>query len=239
MLPSIAIILAGLVAPLMGLAVPVPDSDPKAPLCRGLSISQQQIQARQYTQDDPDCNLDALSLPSYINHEKIPAPQANTKLLLIALGIGTQNYTCSTNATEAPKAIGAVARLTNATCAVARGELDQVPEGPPYIGRHYFLDFPDFNVPKLGNAIVNKTHSQDAEDKEANVAYLRLETLSSRTANSAVREVYRVATQGGVAPKNCAGQEPGKVITVPYKAQYWFYGNTQTISGGEQDAQGQ
>lgn len=218
---SIAIIFAGLVAPLICHAAPTEDH----------SIRRAQPQQGDSNEDHPGCPTKELGLPAYVDKNKIPEPKPGSLLLLISHGIGTQNYTCSSDSdTEKPKAIGAVARLTNATCEVARGELDDLPEGPPFIGLHYFLDLPHFDVPELGNAVVNKTHSQEAIDRENNVPYLRLETIPNHTINTAVREIYRLGTQGGVAPKDCSGQTPGKVITVPYKAQYWFYGG-RTVGG--------
>jgi len=45
----------------------------------------------------------------------LPDPSAGTTLKHVAIGRGTQNYTCGTNSTAAPTAIGAVADLFNAT----------------------------------------------------------------------------------------------------------------------------
>lgn len=39
-----------------------------------------------------------------------------------------------------------------------------------------------------------------------------------------LREVYRVETAGGSPPSSCSGEYKGKVISVQYSAQYWFYG---------------
>jgi hypothetical protein len=47
----------------------------------------------------------------------LPAPAAGLVLKHVAIGRGTQNYTCdTTNATAIPVSIGAVATLYNATC---------------------------------------------------------------------------------------------------------------------------
>jgi hypothetical protein len=46
----------------------------------------------------------------------LAAPAAGLVLKHVAVGRGTQNYTCGTNATAAPTAAGAVATLYNATC---------------------------------------------------------------------------------------------------------------------------
>ena len=46
----------------------------------------------------------------------LPLPSAGLVLKHVAIGRGTQNYTCGTNATAAPVATGALATLYNATC---------------------------------------------------------------------------------------------------------------------------
>jgi len=46
----------------------------------------------------------------------LPAPAAGLALHHVAIGRGTQNYTCSSNATAPPTAVGAVATLYNASC---------------------------------------------------------------------------------------------------------------------------
>lgn len=50
----------------------------------------------------------------------LPAVSAGLSLKHVAIGRGTQNYTCDTsNTTSAPSAVGAVATLFNATCVAA------------------------------------------------------------------------------------------------------------------------
>lgn len=50
----------------------------------------------------------------------LPAVSAGLTLKHVAIGRGTQNYTCDTsNTTSAPSAVGAVATLFNATCVAA------------------------------------------------------------------------------------------------------------------------
>lgn len=46
----------------------------------------------------------------------MPGPSTGLTLKHVAIGRGTQNYTCGTNATAAPTAVGAVATLFNASC---------------------------------------------------------------------------------------------------------------------------
>ncbi|KAK4127471.1 hypothetical protein N657DRAFT_678069 [Parathielavia appendiculata] len=66
----------------------------------------------------PVCDLSGVSLPA--GASSMPAPSEGLTLKHIAIGRGTQNYTCNpTTPGEAPKANGAVATLFNASCAVA------------------------------------------------------------------------------------------------------------------------
>jgi len=46
----------------------------------------------------------------------LPSPAAGLTLKHVAIGRGTQNYTCSSNATAPPTALGALATLYNASC---------------------------------------------------------------------------------------------------------------------------
>lgn len=49
----------------------------------------------------------------------LPAPSEGLVLKHVAVGRGTQNYTCAANATAAPSQTGAVATLFNASCIAA------------------------------------------------------------------------------------------------------------------------
>ncbi|EHL00241.1 hypothetical protein M7I_3731 [Glarea lozoyensis 74030] len=64
----------------------------------------------------PVCDLSKAVLP-VAAPTNLPLPSAGMSLKHVAIGRGTQNYTCSqTNATAAPTAVGAVATLFNASC---------------------------------------------------------------------------------------------------------------------------
>ncbi|KAK3685637.1 hypothetical protein B0T22DRAFT_224853 [Podospora appendiculata] len=63
----------------------------------------------------PVCDLSKASLP--VAPSPLPAPGAGLTLKHVAIGRGTQNYTCDlSNATAIPVANGAVATLFNASC---------------------------------------------------------------------------------------------------------------------------
>ncbi|KAK4152928.1 hypothetical protein C8A00DRAFT_15803 [Chaetomidium leptoderma] len=66
----------------------------------------------------PVCDLSRMSLPA--GASDLPAPSPGLTLKHIAIGRGTQNYTCDpATPGEAPKAVGALATLFNASCVVA------------------------------------------------------------------------------------------------------------------------
>ncbi|TGO16521.1 hypothetical protein BTUL_0027g00510 [Botrytis tulipae] len=78
----------------------------------------QKVQAGRKMSHAPVCNLNTAAQP--VLHPT-PMPDPSTGLILkhVAIGRGTQNYTCGTNATAAPTAVGAVATLFNASCVAA------------------------------------------------------------------------------------------------------------------------
>lgn len=168
------------------------------------------------------CDTSKLQLPS----SALTAPTG--KLLMVAYGRGTQNYTCS-DTTGAPAAVGALAQLFNATCALASDPTSTTSglstKANVAVGTHFFIDTttPDFDVSTLGNTVAKKAQAADAPNAASDVPWLRLTTQASGT-TSQVKEIYRVNTVGGKAPATCAGQTPGQVFTVPYEAEYWFFG---------------
>ncbi|KAI8932797.1 hypothetical protein NX059_010285 [Plenodomus lindquistii] len=191
------------------------------------------------------CDLTNVVLPT------APTPLApissGLTLRHIALGRGTQNYTCaSAAATETPKATGAIATLFNATCDAARlntrvlGDITSLalnyaiptaPEAEKRIsGHHEFTaaGVPMFNL-KTANADFGYVMAKPDIVKSAapvgaavganglgSVPWLKLSAVEGD-----YKEVYRVQTAGGVAPKTCEGVAGS--FTVEYSAQYWFY----------------
>ncbi|KAF2157603.1 hypothetical protein K461DRAFT_289905 [Myriangium duriaei CBS 260.36] len=114
------------------------------------------------------CNPSNAELPQAPT--PLPSPSSGLRLAHIAIGRGTQNYTCNTgNSTAAPVAGGALASLFNVTCLVIDSpalisnltqialdlpipftpEVDDAAEGfYGYSGEHFFLDTttPFFNL---------------------------------------------------------------------------------------------
>ncbi|CAI6336491.1 unnamed protein product [Periconia digitata] len=176
-----------------------------------------------------------------------PLPAPTGTLAYVAIGRGTQNYTCAAtpNSSEgSPKAIGAMATLYNATCTAVQAPmvLNDTPaialKTPPTIGvpvekestdgpvsgHHYFnaAGSPVFETEYgwvQAKGFANSTAPATA-DKGKNglgsVAWLKLLGTAGDW-----KEVYRVDTAGGVAPKTCANIEG--TFEVEYAAVYWFY----------------
>ena len=79
-----------------------------------------------YTENELDglpiraCPLNNVSFPVNNSSVMFDLPSPDLSLKYVALGRGTQNYTCSNaNSTDAPSAIGAVATLFDASCLAA------------------------------------------------------------------------------------------------------------------------
>ncbi|KAL9944561.1 hypothetical protein D7B24_006941 [Verticillium nonalfalfae] len=81
------------------------------------------VQASRYTTRAPSCDLSQARMP--IAPEPLPPVSEGLTLKHVAVGRGTQNYTCDVgNATAVPQAAGAVASLFNVSCiAVAYPDL--------------------------------------------------------------------------------------------------------------------
>ncbi|KAF9698304.1 hypothetical protein EKO04_003624 [Ascochyta lentis] len=166
------------------------------------------------------CDLGRVSQPA----NTLTPPSSGLRLVLIAHGQGTQNYTCATP-TSLPSAIGAVAELFNASCEVANpNEAQNNRVQGATIGNHFFADLttPDFEIPGLGNTKTKKVEEVAAPNPGADIKWLRLQAQASDS-TSQVKYIYRLKTVGGLAPTSCEGRAEGEVVTVQYEAQYWIY----------------
>lgn len=185
---------------------------------------------------------DVLSLPA--NQTTLAVPDG-TKPIAIALGIGTQNYTCTAagNYTSA----GAVASLFDISClyktplfsriqddvmrlpATTRDNLvKSMSKSPLYVAAHYFVPNPVTNVgisPKFaqaanGGAIfttLGKKGGIKSPSGAQNVDWLQLSSIQGDWAST----VFRVDTVQGQSPATCS--KAGDTVQVPYAAKYWFY----------------
>ncbi|KAG9637028.1 hypothetical protein KCU95_g5325, partial [Aureobasidium melanogenum] len=182
----------------------------------------------------------ALPTPSTTSNQNtvplngLPAP-GTLSLEYIALGVGTQNYSCSaTGAT--PTAIGAVADLYDASMLKTPARSSLIPSfaavaysthtwfNLPTLGHHWFsaAGVPTFDLEGHGFLSAKKVASVPAPSGsiDASVDWLFLED-DGRGVSKNIKAVYRVETAGGSAPATCSNSG---VIQVPYAAEYWFYG---------------
>lgn len=165
----------------------------------------------------------------------------------MAIGRGTQNYTCdANNATAAPVAFGAKATLYNASCIAGLypDVLNSLPEvalqfnitdaaemAPSNLivsGHHFFISmttpFFDLNTAtmQLGEAPCAKNASITApagspKGREGEGAVTWLKLTTKAGATGNLQEVFRVQTAGGSAPATCAGMPAA--FEVQYAAQ--------------------
>ncbi|KAL2820659.1 hypothetical protein BJX63DRAFT_379854 [Aspergillus granulosus] len=196
------------------------------------------------------CNPSTITLPSFASG--LPTPTDGQRPLYVALGRGTQNYTCATSTADSePVAVGAVARLYNATCYAANfpDMIELLPaiayrmrlpsdESSPMapanlnlIGHHFFEGkVPVFNLDttpqrQLGIAKVKKDADLEAPEtaiQGRNGAVAWLYLSATNGTIGRFTGVYRVDTAGGSPPKTCEGLN--KEFTVEYAANYYIYG---------------
>ncbi|THC88742.1 hypothetical protein EYZ11_011806 [Aspergillus tanneri] len=194
------------------------------------------------------CDTSKIKLPSFAS--ELPSPSGQ-KPLYVAVGRGTQNYSCASSTSDsAPEAVGAVARLYNATCIAAsypdmmeilpgivyKMQLPDSEAGPlppaniDLLGHHYFKGpTPVFNLDtpstRRGIAYTKKVAGIDAPSgaiKGGNgaVAWLYLSAINGTVGR--YRSVYRVDTAAGQPPKTC--KDVPSEFTVQYAANYYFFG---------------
>ncbi|KAF8202499.1 hypothetical protein BJ912DRAFT_444183 [Pholiota molesta] len=179
-----------------------------------------------------------------------------TPASFVLLGVGIQNYTCSTTGTYV--SIGAVAELYDLSClsavpAAFNAIQDQAfttwtattssTLGPkangclPLMGQHYFVTSPSGTglSPVWDFRAASAQGNPNAFVLGAKVGDLPAPTGSQdvdwlqlkNVSGSLATSVYRVDTRGGQPPASCT---PGSApISVKYTAKYWLYGSAVTI----------
>lgn len=189
--------------------------------------------------------LSALTLPP----SALPPPDASWALRYVALGLGTQNYTCAGAGASAPAPAGAVAALYDASARLAGAKASAIPTlaaqalasakpaaaggapalapalGMPQLGRHYFAasGAPTFDLARARPApALLSARKVAAVPAPGAVAWLELVDDGGGAGYGGLRAVYRVETAGGLPPASCDGL--GASVAVPYAAEYWFYG---------------
>ena len=193
------------------------------------------------------CDLSAATMPNASS--PLPSVTLGLSLYHVAIGRGTQNYTCATSTSASvPVAIGAVATLYNASCIAASypGYLASLPAialqqpnsdsssmlGMTESGHHYFQDTttPTFDLNALSQFTFAKklasvpapTGSDAGVNDQGNgaVAWLKLEHETTGQIGD-IQEIYRMNTAGGSPPPTCDGVASS--FQVQYSAEYWFW----------------
>ncbi|KAJ4360522.1 uncharacterized protein N0V89_001087 [Didymosphaeria variabile] len=194
--------------------------------------------------EDGVCDLSKAVMP--IAPTPLPAVSSGLALAHVAIGRGTQNYTCaSSTSTDAPKLQGANATLYNVTCYSVRSpsvlasipsialtqsiDLNQDVQKYTVSGHHEFTaagvplfllkaDKSNYGYVQAKSA-ANSTapaESVKGENGLGSVPWLKLTGVEGD-----YKEIYRLQTAGGVAPKTCEGQ--ASFFIVQYAAEYWFW----------------
>jgi len=181
----------------------------------------------------------------------LPSPTSTP--VVIALGLGTQNYTCNSTGhwIQTGPNTGAKATLFNATSYLSEhpdevatlpserlakyeqtgGCVDETSVRPTLavLGEHYFngAGIPTFD---LFDAVPSRLFLNAAKDGDvkapnstADIDWLYLEYVNGTGSAIGITSVYRVETAGGVAPSSCTSAENGTETSVMYSAEYWFY----------------
>jgi len=191
-----------------------------------------------------------LSLPSN-NRTVFSTP--TSPLTSLVLGVGVQNYTCSTAGTY--KSIGAVASLYDLACISQSPEFDNMqdlafelwnasptdgkpPKSSSFMGNHFFITSPsgiglspvwDYRAGAAkGNpnafVLAAKVADVAAPTSSKDVDWLQLKSVSGSLAT----QIYRTDTRGGSPPTSC---KPGSApISLKYVAKYWLYGGNVTLT---------
>lgn len=169
--------------------------------------------------------------------EGLPAPNAGLKVHAVAVGRGTQNYTCKAgDSSVAPEAAGALAHLYDASCVATLWPdlLDRIPAMAlrfnvsdsdtqlgastlPATGLHYFKDsktpyFSLGNGPHGGEVYSGLNTSTPAPSTAAKGqlgegAVAWLKLDTKDGTTRNVKSVYRVNTAGGTPPATCEGMD--------------------------------
>ncbi|KAI9694772.1 MAG: hypothetical protein M1822_000388 [Bathelium mastoideum] len=180
----------------------------------------------------------------------LPPLDPGLNLRVIALGVGTQNYSCEETpnwANSTPATIGARANLYDVTQLFTTNpeRIGNITEqallandglNNTLIGEHFFTYVgstltPTFDLDGHAPAYFLSAVKADSEtapkaayegmDGEGAVPWLLL-TSDSSGLTEGLSEVYRVETAGGAQPATCADKDGP--FEVPYSAEYWFYG---------------
>jgi len=209
-------------------------------------------------------STEALAAPFHccdISHVQLSLPSNNrtafstptSPLTSLVLGVGVQNYTCSTAGTYT--STGAVASLHDLACISHSPEFNDVqdlaydlwiaspanrtsPMSSSFMGNHFFITSPsgtglspvwDYRAGVAkGNSeafvLAAKVADVPAPTSVQDVDWLQLKSVSGSLAT----QVYRTDTRGGSPPASCT---PGSApISLRYVAKYWLYGGNVSLT---------
>ncbi|KAF3397936.1 hypothetical protein F1880_006263 [Penicillium rolfsii] len=213
-------------------------------------VSQYISRVRKSSSPSATCDTSKIKLPTFASG--LPAPN-DTSPMYVALGRGTQNYTCAdSTSASTPKAIGAVANLYNATCLAANYPdlMELLPNiaykislptneyatFPPanleLMGHHFFAGtVPEFNLDltatkQFGIAVTKKIGSIDAPKTAVKGEHGAVAWLYLSTIDGTVGDykgVYRVDTASGSPPDTCEGMPSS--FEIQYSANYYIFGS--------------
>lgn len=184
--------------------------------------------------------------PVYKVNGALPTPTVQPAI--IALGVGTQNYTCNSTTGSYSSNVALadlydISRLVKSSsgdaftkqylAASQECDREQNPRHLKLIGQHFFdsAGIPNFDFGRQGLLQGKKVASAPApagasagiaQDTHGAVDWLYLAD-NGKGVSRELLAVYRVETAGGKPPASCRGSEK---YEVPYSAEYWFYDQT-------------
>ncbi|KAJ5162674.1 Protein of unknown function DUF3455 [Penicillium coprophilum] len=178
------------------------------------------------------CDVSKIAMPSYASGLTSPS---GLKPRYVALGRGTQNYTCADSTSKsAPAAVGAVARLYNATC-IAANYPDLLAKLPNLAYRtalptNEYASFPPANIELMGHhfffdATTPEFNLNITPQKQDGIVMTKKAGAIDAPSDATVgnyKSVYRVNTAAGSPPKTCKGMPP--TFEIQYAANYYFFG---------------
>ena len=141
------------------------------------------------------------------------APAANQKLESVLLAKGVQVYRCDRKPGQ-PDGYEWSFQSPDAILRDVAGK---------YVGKHYAG--PTWEAEDGSKVVGTVSARRDASERGA-IPWLRLSTRSTGTAGmfAGVTTIVRISTSGGTAPASgCNELELGKILRVPYSADYNLY----------------
>ncbi|KAK9774279.1 hypothetical protein AB5N19_13698 [Seiridium cardinale] len=203
----------------------------------------------------PVCDLSTVQMPEA--PVPLPAVSAGLTLKHVAVGRGTQNYTCdTTNATAAPVQIGAMATLFNASCLISsypdlaniitkmalqftltEEETTLGPSNLAISGTHFFtntttpffnLDRPNLQLGEAGCTKLNATNAPaDATRGTDNSTAVVWLKLATRTGATGDLQEVYRVQTAGGSAPATCAGMPAS-FEVQYSAQYFFWAGAKS-----------